>query len=78
MDIQKYINSGILNSYALGLLSSKETEEVARNLDKFPELKKELYQIEDALATFAQAKSIPIPKGLHILKDPLFYQINRY
>lgn len=64
MDIQKYIKSGILDSYVLGLLSEKEIAEVEQNLNKFPELKIELNQIEDALATYAQAKAIPMPKGL--------------
>lgn len=71
MDIQNYIKSGILDNYALGLLSVKETEEVEQNLLKFPELKKELDQVEDALATYAQAKAIPMPAGLsaQILKS---------
>ena len=64
MDIQKYINSGILDNYALGLLSDSEVLEVEQNLNKFPELKIELYHIEDALAVYAQAKAIPMPKGL--------------
>lgn len=64
MDIQNYIKSGVLDNYALGLLSGKEAKEVEQNLSKFPELKKELDQIEDALAAYAQAKAIPMPKGL--------------
>lgn len=64
MDIQTYIKSGILDSYVLGLLSDKEVTEVELNLNKFPELKTELHQIEDALAIYAQAKAIPMPKGL--------------
>ncbi len=64
MDIQKYIQSGILDNYALGLLSDVEKKEVEKNLIKFPELKTELHHIEDALAIYAQAKAIPMPKGL--------------
>lgn len=64
MDIQKYIESGILDNYVLGLLSDKEVKEVEQILLKFPELKIELNQIEDALAIYAQAKAIPMPKGL--------------
>lgn len=64
MNIQNYIKSGVLDNYVLGLLSEKEAAEVEQNLIQFPELKKELHQIEDALAAYAQAKAIPMPKGL--------------
>lgn len=64
MDIQKYINSGILENYVLGLVSDAEAQEVERNLLQFPQLQAELNKIEDALATYAQAKAMPMPTGL--------------
>lgn len=64
MDIQQYINSGILENYVLGLVSETEAQEVERNLLAYPELKTELNKIEDALATYAQAKAKPMPEGL--------------
>lgn len=64
MDIKKYIDSGILEDYVLGLVSEKEAQAVEQNLKQYPELKTELNKIEDALATYAQAKARPMPKGL--------------
>lgn len=64
MDINKYINSGILENYVLGLVSETEAKEVERNLIQYPELKTELHKIEGALETYAQAKAIPMPTGL--------------
>ena len=64
MDVKKYIESGILENYVLGLTSSAETQEVEQNLLQYPELKTELNQIEDALAIYAQSKAMPMPAGL--------------
>ena len=64
MDIKKYIDSGILENYVLGLVSETEVQEVERNLQQYPELKTELNKIEIALETYAQAKAMPMPAGL--------------
>jgi len=64
MDIQKYIQSGILEDYVLGLVSEKEALAIEQNIVQYPALKAELNQIEDALASYAQAKAMPMPKGL--------------
>ncbi len=64
MDLNKYISSGILEDYVLGLTSNAETQEVEQNLLQYPALKTELNQIEDALATYAQSKAMPMPAGL--------------
>lgn len=64
MDINKYIESGILEDYVLGLIADADAKEVEKNLIQYPELKTELYKIEDALATYAQSKAIPMPSGL--------------
>lgn len=64
MDIKKYIESGILEDYVLGLISDSDLKEVEKNLLQYPELKTELNQIEDALAAYAQSKAIPMPTGL--------------
>ncbi|MEM1122280.1 MAG: anti-sigma factor [Bacteroidota bacterium] len=64
MDIQKYIDSGILEDYVLGLVSEAEAQTVEKNVAQYPELKAELNKIEDALATYAQAKARPMPAGL--------------
>ena len=38
MDIKKYIESGILENYVLGLVSDMEIQEVQQNLLQYPEL----------------------------------------
>lgn len=64
MDIKKYIDSGILENYVLGLVSETEVQEIEENLQQYPELKTELNKIEIALETYAQTKAMPMPAGL--------------
>lgn len=64
MDIKQYIASGILEEYVLGMISETEAKIVEQNLLQYPELKIELNKVEDALASYAQAKAIPMPEGL--------------
>jgi anti-sigma-K factor RskA len=47
LNIEEYISSGILEAYALGELSSAERLAVEKNLAQYPELRKELTQIEE-------------------------------
>ncbi len=49
MDIQAYITSGKLELYLLGELSELERAEVVSMADKFPEIQKELDELEDAI-----------------------------
>ncbi len=53
MDIENYIATGILESYALGLCSKEETAEVEKLCAENPALKKELQGIQDALNEYA-------------------------
>lgn len=46
MNIEEYISSGILEAYALGDLSATERSVVEKNLAQYPELRKELAEIE--------------------------------
>lgn len=64
MDIQKYIASGILEDYALHLLSEEERREVEQNLAKYTALRTELNAIEDALSSFAKAHEQPLSEEL--------------
>ncbi|MGB8376653.1 MAG: anti-sigma factor [Salegentibacter sp.] len=48
-NIQEYLESGILELYVCGALTEAEREEVTRALQEYPDLKKEVEQIEDAL-----------------------------
>lgn len=64
MDIQKYIASGILENYVLGLISEEERREVEANVQLYPKIKAEIAAIEDTLRSYAKTKAMPMPKGL--------------
>ncbi|GAB7257548.1 anti-sigma factor [uncultured Polaribacter sp.] len=55
MDIQKYIESGILELYVAGSLSEKENEEVHNAVKKSPELLAEVISIENAIVKLTAA-----------------------
>lgn len=64
MDIEKYINSGILELYVYGALSDEESEEVTRILRQYPEVKTEVDEIEAALRTLSAAAAPNNPQFL--------------
>lgn len=64
MDINNYIESGILELYALGLLSSSEVKEVDRLLKKYDVLAQELDKIYLALEKYAQMNAVEPRAGL--------------
>lgn len=49
MNIKEYISSGILEAYVIGDLTPKERLELESNLAAYPELRKELANVEEAL-----------------------------
>ena len=53
MDLQAYISTGILESYALGATTQHENAEVEAMLAKYPELVTEVNQIQEALENYA-------------------------
>lgn len=58
MDINKYIASGILELYVAGLLSEKENKEVHSIINKHPEVKQEVENIENAIVKLAAKNSL--------------------
>lgn len=58
MDIQNYILSGKLELYLLGELSEREREEVARMAKLYPEIQKELDQLEEAFFEIDQKSGV--------------------
>ncbi len=64
MDIKKYIESGILENYVLGLTSEQESQEVREYTAKYPEIRKELDEIEGSLELYAEAAKIKAPPHL--------------
>ena len=64
INIQEYINSGILEQYALGMTNVEQNVEIAEALKQYPELQKELSEIENSLELFAKQYAKPMPDYL--------------
>ncbi len=64
MDIQEYINSGILHDYCINALSDTERAGVEQVCARYPEVKKELQQMQRALEKFAERTSEQPADGL--------------
>ncbi len=63
-NILDYIESGILEQYALGELSAAEQAEVEAQAAAHPEIQAELHQVQAALGFYAEAHAIAPPAGL--------------
>jgi len=61
MNIQEYIDSGILELYVLGSASKAETEELLHYKERYPELQKALYELEIDMERVAQQMAIMPP-----------------
>jgi anti-sigma-K factor RskA len=73
MNIQAYIESGIIEEYVLGTVSPQEKQEVECMSHIYPEIKAELLRTEDALEQYALKYQTPPPASL---KESLFAQMN--
>ncbi|MDN3593805.1 anti-sigma factor [Zunongwangia endophytica] len=63
-EIEEYISSGILELYVYGALSDKESREVTAVLREYPEVEKEVEEIEDALQKLAAGIAPYNPEAL--------------
>ncbi|WP_035560342.1 anti-sigma factor domain-containing protein [Hymenobacter sp. IS2118] len=63
-NIQDYIESGILEQYALGELTPAQQSEVAGLAARHPEIQDELTQVQQALGFYAEAHAITPPAGM--------------
>ncbi|GAB3906848.1 hypothetical protein GCM10028803_39880 [Larkinella knui] len=63
MEIHKYINSGILEAYLLGLASEEEQQEVQQMKALYPEVSSALNQLEGVIETYCLENSVPPPPG---------------
>jgi len=73
MNIQAYIESGILEEYVLGTVSPQEKQEVECMSHIYPEIKEELLRTERALEEYALKHQTPPPASL---KEEIFAQMN--
>ncbi|RSK44516.1 anti-sigma factor [Hymenobacter perfusus] len=64
MNIQDYIESGILEEYALGVLSEAERAEVERIAREHPDVARELKQVIGGLDVYAEAHAVTPPDGM--------------
>lgn len=64
MDINNYIESGILESYALGVATPQEMQEVLCLSKIYPEIKEELISLQVSLEDYALSLQTPPPKDL--------------
>ncbi|GAA3997523.1 hypothetical protein GCM10022408_05300 [Hymenobacter fastidiosus] len=64
MDIQEYIESGILEEYALGVLSKAERAQVEQRAAESPEIQQELDLISQTVELYAEAHAQTPPAGM--------------
>ncbi len=64
MDIQSFIQSGLLESYSLGQCNPEERLLVEEMLSQYPEARAELAAIEQALEQYANAQAVAPPADL--------------
>ena len=58
MDTQAYIQSGVLEAYALGSLSAAEAAEVEAHVAAHPAIRAELDAVQEALRQYAEASAL--------------------
>ncbi|HEV7378199.1 MAG TPA: anti-sigma factor [Dyadobacter sp.] len=73
MNIQAYIESGILEEYVLGTVSPQEKQEVECMSHIYPEIKEELLRTESALEEYALKHQTVPPLSL---KESIFAQMD--
>ena len=63
MNIQEYIDSGILELYVLGSASDTETQQLLQYKEQYPELEQALFELETDMERMAQQMAIMPPPG---------------
>ena len=71
MDINHYIETGVLDNYVLGSISERDKRAVECLSKIYPEINEELRKIQRSIEAFAKAGAVQPPKGLKtkILKE---------
>jgi anti-sigma-K factor RskA len=64
LTVKEYIESGILEAYALQALSPSERKEVEAMMAKYPQVKAAADQALETMNSFTKAYSVPPPPGL--------------
>lgn len=64
MDKDKFLQTGLLEQYVLGLTDEEESEKVEAYADAYPEIKQEIQTMRSALDQYAQQYAVMPPKEL--------------
>lgn len=64
MDKEKFLKSGLLEQFVLGLTSPEENQLVEQYADAFPDIREEIESMHRALEDYAAQHAIPPPKKL--------------
>ncbi|WP_443945765.1 hypothetical protein ACJVDH_01220 [Pedobacter sp. AW1-32] len=64
MEIREIIESGLLETYVMGVATDEEAEQVLSYQKKYAEVRTALYQIELDMENFAQLNAIEPPAGM--------------
>lgn len=64
MNKEQFLNTGLLEQYALGLTDAEESAVVEQHMEQFPELRDELYAMQEALESYAKQYAIAPPDGV--------------
>ncbi|GAB3349611.1 anti-sigma factor [Arachidicoccus ginsenosidivorans] len=67
MDLEKYISSGVLENYVLGLLSEKENREVMAMMERHYEVASHVRSLEESLETYGRLYTVEPPSELKSL-----------
>ncbi|MEO0339595.1 MAG: anti-sigma factor [Bacteroidota bacterium] len=74
MSKKEFLNTGLLEQYVLGLTESEESQIVEQHLDLYPELRNEVFSMQNALEEYAKQYAIATPSGL---KSNILNEIDR-
>jgi hypothetical protein len=73
MDIHAYIQSGIIESYLLGIAGNEEKDELNRLRRIYPEVEQAIQNAEEWLYGIASPSAAPVPPRV---KEQIFSTIN--
>lgn len=73
MDKERFLASGLLEQYVLGLTSPEESQEVEKYANAFPEIQEEIDSMRNALEQYATKYAVPPPPGL---KSKILHKID--
>jgi anti-sigma-K factor RskA len=64
MDLKEYLNSGIIEDYCLGVLNSDDMRNVARNAERYQEVKDTIEMYESVLKKYAEDLDVDNEMGV--------------